>query len=81
MKLVPYDRNKIDNVNFVKTKNYKLLLEFVESNELCARVDDHDCAKASYCAASLQASIKRFNINNVRVMLRKDKVFLIRTDK
>ena len=79
MKLVPYEREKIKNIGWTKTKNLAILEEFLRSNYDCVEVKEFTTKSASTCAASLQVSIKRFGLSDsVFAISRKDRVFLSR---
>lgn len=79
MKLVPYEVENIPGHSmYTKTKNLKLLEEFVNSGLDCAEVKDYTQKNATVCATSLAASIKNFRMTGVRVIQRKDRVFLIK---
>lgn len=81
MKLVEQDVNKIEGLRFyVRSENRRILEEFADRGFACARVDDYTQCNARCCASSLNASIKRFKIGNIKAMVRKNKVFLIRLD-
>lgn len=81
MKLVPYDRKKLGYITYTKTKNFKILTEFIDSGMECAKVEGWSNKYAHYCSSSLQQSIKWFKMNNVRAITRNGEVFLIRTDE
>lgn len=74
MKLVPYDMKKL---GYTKTKILTILEEFEKSGLDCARVEDHGCKNAKSCAASLRMAVKRFHMNNIEVITRKDQVYMI----
>lgn len=78
MKLVPYDVRKLDVGGYKVSDNYKTLLEFVEGNLECAKVEDYTQTSAACCAASLNASIKRYHLDGIRAISRKGNVYLIR---
>ena len=79
MTLIPYDKSKLENFGgFKKTKNQKILEDFVNSNMDCAEVKDFTCKTASYCATSLNISIKRYKLSGVQALSRKGRVFLIK---
>ena len=79
MKLVPYEREKIENIGWSKTKNFKILEEFLHGDYDCVEVKEFTNKNARTCAGSLQASVRRFGLtDSVMVISRKDRVFLIR---
>jgi hypothetical protein len=78
MRLVPYDKKLVGSY-YKRTKNYDILLEFVNSKHDCVRVEGWTHKKARYCATSLQMSIKRFNMGGVECFVRNGEVYLIKT--
>lgn len=78
MNLVPIEARNIPYANAKRNgSNYKLLVEFQESDANCVEVKDypHNCAEtASNC---LRSSIKRYRFH-FRVIRRKERVFLIK---
>lgn len=75
MTLVPYE-----NINECKyrTDNYRILSEFAKSDLDCAEIKDFTHKKASYCASSLQRSIKIYKMASIKCVFRKGKVLLIK---
>lgn len=75
MTLVPYE-----NINECKyrTDNYRILSEFAKSDLDCAEIKDFTQKKASYCATSLQRSIKIYKMASIECVFRKGKVLLIK---
>ena len=80
MTLVPYEKSKVGYAMYKMSKNQKLLNEFVESGLDCAQVNGFTTQDATTCAASLNASIKRFKIAGIRAISRKGCVYLVRED-
>lgn len=78
MTLVPYDVTKLNTKGYKKSKNQKLLEEFLDSDMTCAEVKDFTAVNGWHCAASLNQSIKRFKMANVRAISRDGRVFLIK---
>lgn len=79
MKLVAYDKNKLGTIQGYKpTRNYLLLEEFIESDMECAKIDDDHHSSAASLAASFNNSIKRYKKFNVKVVIRKGEVFLVK---
>ena len=78
MTLVPYE-----NINECKyrTDNYRILSEFAKSDLDCAEIKDFTQKKASYCAASLQRSIKIYKMASIECVFRKGKVLLIKKNE
>lgn len=79
MTLIPYNKNDIEEFGgFKKTKNQKILEEFVNSNMDCAEVKEFTQKDSHGCAASLNISIKRFKLLNIHAISRGGRVFLIK---
>ena len=78
MRLIPYDLKKVKPGMYKKSENLLILEEFQDSGLECARLEGFTQAKARYCASSLNMSIKRYKISNVRAITRKGKVYLIK---
>lgn len=78
MKMVPCDVHTVDAVR-TNCKNHKVLMEFVESNHGCVELVDYPQKNAHSCAASFTQSIRRFNLNSIKVLQRGNKVFLIKS--
>lgn len=81
MKLIPFDKNKLGVRSYSTTSNLGILESFAESGLECAQLDGWTQTNASIAAASLNASIKRFNKGGFRAVSRKGEVYLIRTDR
>lgn len=78
MKLVKRNLLEVDVKTFCTTKNQEILDEFVNSDMECAEVMGYTQKTAVSCAGSLTNSIKRFKYHGVKVISRKDKVYLIK---
>lgn len=78
MKLVPYEKSKLNYGAYKVSNNYKILNEFVESGLDCARVDGFTSKTAGNCAAALKKSIKRYKFGGISAISRKGCVYLIR---
>lgn len=83
MKMVPYDYRKIENEGFYrKTKNAKILDEFLESGETCVEIVDYTHVNAYSCQGSLSTYIRSHKLNKtVEAVARNGRVFLVRIDK
>ena len=80
MKLVPYDLEKIGYYGaYRKTRNLKILDEFVKSGHRCVKIEDYPQKDAKNCSRSLKASIRKFKLNGIKVSVRGQDVFLINT--
>lgn len=78
MELVKIDRNSIKRGCYKRSKNQKLLEEFVNSKMDCAEVKDFKQKNSKSCCNSLNISIKRYHMTGVRAIHRKNRVFLIK---
>lgn len=80
MKLVAYDKTKLDNVGGYKRSKWQGILdEFVNSDTDCAKVEGWTHKSATGAAGSLNTAIKRYNYGNIRAIERKGEVYLIKT--
>lgn len=78
MTLVPYNKNDLNPVTYKRTSNLKIIDEFVHSELDCVRVDGYTHKSAIVCAQCLRVSVKRFGVPGIRVVQRKDDVFLVK---
>lgn len=81
MKMIPIDVNDIPEIGslyYKQTKNHKLLTDFLESGLDCVELVDHDYNSANSAYTSLTRSMQRFGIHGIRIIVRKDRVFLVR---
>lgn len=82
MRLVPIEKSEIKNVwGYTPSKNLEMLEEFKDSDLDCVKVVDWTQAQAASCSNSLNASIKRYRMNNIKAIVRKGEVYLIKKDK
>lgn len=78
MKLVPIETKNIPYANAKRNgSNYKLLVDFQESDATCAEVRDYPHRDAKSATNCLRNSIRRYRFQ-FRVIQRKDRVFLIK---
>lgn len=79
MKLTPCNIEEIGGMGYYKkSNNYRILSEFISSGLKAAKVEEFTQKSATSCAASLNASIKRYRMNSIYAIERKGEVFLIR---
>ena len=79
MKLVPYERKKLGKtLGYKHSNNLMILEEFADSGLDCAKVEGWTAKTASYCASSLNGSIKRYKFAGMVAISRKGEVYLIR---
>lgn len=81
MKMVAYDKGELMQGVYKRTKNQKLLMEFVNGEADCVRVDGWTQKTAASCANSFRESIKRFRLTGIQVIVRKEAVYLVKTTK
>lgn len=84
MRLTPYEKQKLGNINKRgRTGNYlfELLEEFANSDLDCVKVEEWTHKNATGCVTSLYRAIKRYNKTGIRVIQRRDEVYLIKDIK
>ena len=80
MKLIPYDKSKLRHTGYVKTKNYLILKEFIDSGLDCAKVEGWKHKNTHSIQWSLQASIKRYKLDGIKCIVVDGEVFLIKKE-
>ena len=80
MRLIPYDKSNLKHTGYVKTKNYQILQEFIDSGLDCAKVEGWTHKSASSAQWGLTASIKRFKLNGIKCILVDGEIFLIKKE-
>ncbi len=79
MTLIPYNKNDIEQIgSYKKTKNQKIVEEFINSNMDCAEVKEFTHKTGHSCANALNTAIKRFRLSSVHAICRNGRVFLIK---
>lgn len=79
MKLVERRISEIPNLNgYKKTKNMKILDEFVQSGMECAEVEGYTNKTACSCANSLRVTIEKQRYGGITAISRDNRVYLIR---
>lgn len=79
MKLVPCDLRVVKNaVGLKATKNYDIIMEFVESDHDCVKVEGWTHSSACVCTASLNKSIKTFNKGGIKAVTVNGEVYLVK---
>lgn len=83
MKMVPYDYRKLGGIcGFRKTKNEKILNEFLESGNDCVEIVGYTNKDAKSCQGSINLYIRKHNMQTqVYAICRRGHVFLVRIDK
>ena len=81
MILVPCDVKAVKEAfGFKGTKNYDIIMEFVDGNHECVKVEGWTHTTAYSCAASLNKSIKTFNKGGIKAVSHRNEVYLVRTN-
>lgn len=75
--MVPYDTEKLRH--YKPTKNYRLFEEFLNGDADCVQLVDHGHSNAKSCQTSLTGSLRWFGIKGVKVVIRGEDVFLVKT--
>ena len=65
MKLIPYDIKKLARSKRKYTDNYKVLMEFRNSDADCVKVTGWTHVTASSCVASLSKSIQTYKMQDI----------------
>lgn len=79
MNLVPCDLRSIKNAVGLKgTKNYDIIMEFVESDYDCVKVQGWTHTTPYSCAASFNASIERFHKGGIKAVTHDGEVYLVK---
>lgn len=80
MKMVPCN---IDEIKWFYTpgRNQKLIQEFINSDMKCVKIEDYPHKNAKSCQTSMIGSLKRMRVKTIKVMIRKDEVFLRKVEK
>ena len=77
MRMVPCDKNEFKVRK--NSDNFKLLMDFKESDFDCVRLDDHNWANAKCAQCSLLATRKHYGITGIEVITRKGNIYLLKT--
>lgn len=66
---------------YKRTKNLELLEEFIQSGEKCVRIDgwEERYQNRTSLQSSMNNSIRKFNVTQVKCIVRGNEVFLINT--
>ena len=76
MKMVPCNLEK--TTFYKRTKNYMLFEEFLNGDADCVQLVDHVHTSAKTCQSCLTNSLRWFRINNIKVVIRGEDVFLVK---
>ena len=78
MKLTPYNKKDLYINGYKRTKNIRIIDEFVNSEYDCVKVEGWSHGEAFHHAASLNMTIKRMNKSGIKAVSRKGEVFLVK---
>lgn len=82
MKLTPYKKEKLTNINgYKQTELQKILDEFAESDLDCVKVEGWTHKHATSCMSSFRNAILRYKKTGIKCLVRDDEVFLIKEIK
>ena len=76
MKLVPYELKNVRRT-YKKTEMLSILEEFIESGQPCVKIEGWRHKNAKSCMASFYNAIKRFHMDQVRVITSKGEFVFI----
>lgn len=79
MKIIPVSETELMVGYSTRTDVFETLNAFQESGLKCAQVTEYTHKNAASCACALRQGIKRFNRYHIKVMVRKDRVYLVNT--
>ena len=77
--MVPFDAAKLGGIGRMNSDIYAMLQEFVASGHECVKLEGWKHKSASACAMSLRASIKRYRLFHIKVTVRGNDVYLIKS--
>lgn len=81
MTLVPYSIENLETMTtryYKSTKNLRVIDEFIKSDLCCAEITNFDSKNAKSLYGSLYKSIKRFRKEEVAILKRGERLFLVR---
>ena len=79
MKFIPVSETEIIKSYSERTDVFETLNAFQESGLKCVKITEYTHKNANSCATALRVGIKRFNRYHIKVMVRKDNVYLVNT--
>ena len=81
MYFTPYEKEQLKKDLYSKRRNFDLLTKFAESSYDCVEVKDYPHNGAKSCQTTLLSAMRHYKIRNIKVIIRGDRVFLIRKYK
>lgn len=79
MKLVPYNKDDL-RIKRSYTDNYKILMEFAESDLDCVKLEGWTQKNAKSAQQSMWNSIRRYHLYGIKVVVRGNNVFLLKVN-
>lgn len=79
MKFTQVDEREITEKGICVSDVFKTLNDFAECGYRCAKLDSYPHKTAVSCASAFRVAIKRYNRPHIKVMIRKNDVYLINT--
>lgn len=70
---------KIEETKRGWTNLYEILTNFLEGNDDCVKVENYTHKNAMCCRECLDRAVKRFYPGQIRVVKRKDAIYLVKT--
>lgn len=80
MKITPIKFEEIP-VKRSYSDNYSTIIQFADSGYDCVEITDYTQKSAQQCAASLNATIKRYRLFANKAIQRNGRVFLVKSNK
>ena len=81
MRLVPYEKEKLGELKrggHGKSDIFTILNEFANSDLNCVKIEEWTQKTANGCYTSIHRSISRYKMTGIKVVKRKDEVFLVK---
>ena len=75
----PLKKNELPHF-FKRTKNQKIIEDFIASGAEAAILKDWDYASAKTGVNAINGTIKHYKLGNVHAYVRKNQIYLVRTD-
>lgn len=76
MRFTPYDKTNLKH--YKPGCNQRMLLEFYESEYDCVEIKDHGHKSVHSFQSNLCVSASRLGLKNVKIVIRGDKIFLVK---
>ena len=80
MRLVKSDVKELGVIrSYATSENLLLLEEFANSNEECVKIEGYPHKTATSCYGAFFNSIRRYKMTGIKVCMRGDNVYLVKT--